>query len=124
MKGENRCQFYSWLRFTFIAIATPEKVPDQVAIERTKFFEILQNIPEFNYVLGDSAYTLSNKVLVHFTGSQREVPEKDSFNFHLSQLRIRIEMAFGRLVGKWRILRSPLQQGSLIKNIQIIMACE
>ena len=32
-------------------------------------------------------------------------------------------MAFGRLVGKWRILRSPLQQGSLKKNIEIIMAC-
>ena len=32
-------------------------------------------------------------------------------------------MAFGRLVGKWRILRSPLQQGTLKKNIDVIMAC-
>ena len=106
----------SWLRFTFFAIAAPGNVPDKVAIERTNFFEILRKIPEFHYVLGDPAYTLSNKVLVPFTGSQREVPEKDSFNFHLSQLRIRIEMAFGRLVGKWRILRSPLQEGSLKKE--------
>ena len=32
-------------------------------------------------------------------------------------------MAFGRLVGKWRILRSPLQQRSLHQSIKIIMAC-
>ena len=113
----------SWLRFTFFAVAAPGKVSDQTAIERTNFSEILNQIPDFHYVLGDAAYTLSNKVLIPFTGSQREVRENDSFNFHLSQLRIRIEMAFGRLVGKWRILRSPLQQGTLRKNIQIIMAC-
>ena len=113
----------SWLRFTFFSIAAPGKVPDQVALERTYFHQILDAIPNFHYILGDAAYTLTNKVLTPFTGSQRNVPEHDSFNFHLSQLRIRIEMAFGRLVGKWRILRAPLQQGSLKRNIQIIMAC-
>ena len=113
----------SWLRFTFFAVAAPGQVPDQVAIERTKFKQILDLIPDFHYILADPAYTLSNKILVPFTGSQRDSPENDSFNFHLSQLRIRIEMAFGRLVGKWRILRSPLQQGTLEKNIKIIMAC-
>ena len=113
----------SWLRFTFFSVAAPGKVPDQVAIERTSFKDILDSIPDFHYFLADPAYSLSNKVLVPFTGSQRDNPENDSFNFHLSQLRIRIEMAFGRLVGKWRILRSPLQQRSLRQNIKIIMAC-
>ena len=113
----------SWLRFTFFAVAAPGKVPDQVAIERTRFNRILESIPPYHYILADPAYLLTNKVLVPFTGSQRDNPENDSFNFHLSQLRIRIEMAFGRLVGKWRILRSPLQQGSLRKNIEIIMVC-
>ena len=112
-----------WLRFTFFAIAAPGKVPDQVALDRTRFIDIVNRIPNFHYILGDGAYKLSNKVLTPFTGSQRNVPEYDSFNFHLSQLRIRIEMAFGRLVGKWRILRSPLQQGSLKRNIDVIMAC-
>ncbi|KAK1934325.1 Periodic tryptophan protein 2 [Phytophthora citrophthora] len=35
-------------------------------------------------------------------------PDRDSYNFHVSQLRIRIEMAFGLLVNKWRILKQPL----------------
>ena len=42
-----------------------------------------------------------------------KIPEKliarDNYNFFISQLRIRIEMAFGQLVGKWRILKNPLQ---------------
>ena len=101
----------SWLRFTFFDVAAPGKVSDQAATERTSFHQILDTLPPFHYILGDAAYTLTNKVLISFTGSQRDVNENDSFNFHLSQLRIRIEMAFGRLVGKWRILRSPLQQG-------------
>ena len=107
----------SWLRFTFFAVAAPGKVPDQIALERTRFNEIMDRIPDFHYVLGDGAYQLTNKFLVPFTGGQREVPENDSFNFHLSQLRIRIEMALERLVGKWRILRSPLQQGTFKKTL-------
>ena len=104
-----------WLRFTFFAVAAPGKVPDQVALERTRFDEILDRIPTYHYILGDAAYLLSDKMLTPFTGSQREVPKNDAFNCHLSQLRIRIEMAFGRLVSKWRILKSPLQQRSLKK---------
>jgi hypothetical protein len=34
--------------------------------------------------------------------------KNDSFNFYLSQLRIRIEMCFGLMVTKWRILTMPL----------------
>ena len=41
--------------------------------------------------------------------AKRRFLEKcDNFNFFLSQLRIRIEMAFGLLVTKWRILHIPI----------------
>ena len=50
------------------------------------------------YGVGDAAYTLMERLLVLFTESQRLDPAKDSFNYYLSQLRIRVEMAFGRLV--------------------------
>ena len=36
-----------------------------------------------------------------FTGSQQADPTKDAYNFFLSQVRIRIEMAFGLLTTKW-----------------------
>jgi len=113
----------SFLRFSFFAVAAPGKEPDQSALDRTNFRTILEAIPDFWYIVADAAYSLSNKVLTPFTGSQRDIPENDAFNFFLSQLRIRIEMAFGRLVGKWRVLRQPLQQNSLQKNINVIMAC-
>ena len=113
----------SFLRFPFFAVAAPGKEPDQSALDRTNFRTILEAIPNFWYIVADAAYFLSNKVLTPFTGSQRDIPENDAFNFYLSQLRIHIEMAFGRLVGKWRVLRQPLQQNSLINNIKVIMAC-
>ncbi len=31
--------------------------------------------------------------------------EKDAYNFFLSQLQIRVVMAFGRLMNKWRIFK-------------------
>jgi hypothetical protein len=44
-------------------------------------------------------------MLVLFVGSQRDDPTQDKFNFFLSQLRIRIEMAFGLLQKKWCVLK-------------------
>jgi hypothetical protein len=61
-------------------------------------------------------------MMVPFIGSQRSDAINDAFNFYLSQVRIRVEMAFARLVLKWRILRAPLV-GSLGSSSRTIMAC-
>ena len=79
-------------RFIFFSIAAPGKTPDQLAFERTLFFNIVKNLPFGLYIVADAAYTLTDQVIVPFTGSQRDFPEKDAFNFFLSQIRIRIEM--------------------------------
>jgi DDE superfamily endonuclease len=42
----------------------------------------------------------------------REREAKESYNFYLSQLRIRVEMAFGMLVNKWWIFKSPLMHNT------------
>lgn len=57
------------------------------------------------YVVGGNAYCNNNTLLTSFTKSRTTTKSNDSFNFHLSQIRIRVEMAFGLLVNKWRILR-------------------
>lgn len=44
---------------------------------------------------------------------------KDAFNFYLSQLRIRIEQAFGMLVNKWRVFSSPLNLN--INNVHTLV---
>ena len=80
-----------------------------MAIERTNLLDVLEGLPPGVFLVGDAAYTLHDRVLVPFTGSQRDQKHKDAFNFFLSQLRIRIEMAFGLLTNKWQILRNNLQ---------------
>ena len=80
-----------------------------MAIERTNLLDVLEGLPPGVFLVGDAAYTLQDRVLVPFTGSQRDQKHKDAFNFFLSQLRIRIEMAFGLLTNKWQILRNNLQ---------------
>jgi hypothetical protein len=60
-------------------------------------------------VVGDNAYTLSSTLLIPYSGATKLNPSRDAFNFFLSQLRIRIEQAFGMLVMKWRIFKRPLE---------------
>ena len=95
-------------RFLFFAIAAPGKSPDQAAIERTRLSTALENLPFRSYLVGDAAYILTDKCLTLFTGSQRLNPSKDAINFFLSQVRIRIEMAFGLLTNKWQVLKETL----------------
>ena len=43
------------------------------------------------------------------SGDEKRDLTKDSYNYYLSQLRIRIEMSFGLLCSKFRILQRPIQ---------------
>jgi hypothetical protein len=82
----------------------------------------MQALPFGTYLIGDAAYSVSEKMLVPFTGSQQSNPSNDAHIFYLSQLRIRIEMAFGLMTNKWRILRAPLQTG-LAKSSKVLECC-
>lgn len=60
--------------------------------------------------------------MVPLKGPQKYIQENDAFNFYLSQLRIKIEQAFGFLTNKWRILRKSL--GSNINAaVKLLHAC-
>jgi hypothetical protein len=61
------------------------------------------------YIAGDNAYVCTERLLTPFCGSDRTIPENDVYNFHLSQLWIRVEMAFGLLKTKWWILCTALE---------------
>ncbi len=47
---------------------------------------------------------------------------KDICNFYISQLRIRVEQAFGLLVCKWRIFKKPLEL-KLHRVQHVVQAC-
>ena len=60
--------------------------------------------------------------MIPFTSAEILGEGYRAYNFYLSQLRIRIEMAFGLLTTKWRRLRSILNFATR-KNAQIIRVC-
>ena len=95
-------------RFTFFCLAAPGKTNDSVAIRRTSIPAWVLSLPPGYFIASDCAYSISEHIVAPYSGPQRYSERCDNFNFFLSQLRIRIEMAFGLLVTKWRILHTPI----------------
>jgi len=96
-------------RFIYFSVAAVGSTPDCSAFAKTDLPELLGNLPYPYYIPGDCAYICTNKLLIPYAGSHHDDSAKDSFNFHLSQLRIKIEQAFGMMVNKWRVLKRPLE---------------
>jgi hypothetical protein len=96
-------------RFVEVCVAAPGGANNVRAFKDSTLYPLVESLPIGKFVIGDNAYVCTESLLTPFSGPQKQQPEKDTYNFYLSQLRIRIEMAFGLLVTKWRILKSPLQ---------------
>lgn len=98
------------LRFIYFAVAAPGRTNDARAILKCEQLQILlDSLKEGNFFLvGDNAYVLCDEMLIPFSGNSMSEINR-TYNFFLSQLRIRIEMAFGRLTTKWRIFRRDLE---------------
>jgi hypothetical protein len=81
--------------------------------------EVFESLPLGCYGIADAAYTLSEHILTPFTSADRLDSAQDAFNYYLSQLRICVEMAFGRLVNKFRILSGKIN-GLLDRVTQLL----
>ena len=94
------------------------------AFDRCQFLkEWLASLPEGFFIGGDNAYTVTQKLVTPYRKAEfSDDTHKRTYNYYLSQLRIRIEMAFGRLTTKWRRLRSTLHFANKT-NSQIIRVC-
>ena len=82
----------------------------------------VDSLPPGFYVVADNAYILSEHMLIPFSGSLRQVPEHSTYNYFLSQLRIRVEQAFGQYSVKWRIICKPLETKLLTSSI-VLTTC-
>jgi hypothetical protein len=104
------------LVFMYVAVAGPGRIIDSRAFSCcTGLIEWFETLPDWCFVSADNAYPSTTKMLV---------PHKyhRAYTFYLSQLRIRIEMAFGQLTTKWRRLWMTLNFHSA-KNAKIICVC-
>lgn len=108
-------------RFCAMSAIAPGATNDWVAWLRSSLCKAVARLPPGFHIIGDAAYPVGEKLLTPFPG--RHLPAgKDSFNFHLSQLRVKIEQSFGILVSTWGILWRPLKvqyagRGDLIKAL-------
>ena len=57
-------------------------------------------------LFGDNAYLNSSFMATPYVNTSSG--DRDAYNFYFSQLRIRIECAFGMFVHRWALLRSPM----------------
>ena len=96
-------------RFTAVSAAAPGGTNDCTAIKETTLPDKINSLPLTAFVVGDNAHTCTEHLLTPFKGTSRNDHTKDFCNHHLSQCRIKIECAFGRLAGKWCIFKRPLQ---------------
>jgi hypothetical protein len=89
---------------------------DREACNEVELGALINALPGLFCVIGDCAYTPSEHLVPIFRGVNATAPRNDNFNFFASQLRIRIEMAFGLMVKKWGVLARPLTLK--IKNVK------
>lgn len=73
------------------------------------------------HLLGDPAYPLSDKIVKGYVGNNL-TPEEESFNVYHSSARMCVEIAFGRLKSRWRILQKKIDMQTTCTP-RIITAC-
>jgi hypothetical protein len=111
------------LQFIYFGAVSLGSTNDNISYSQAfDLMKIFESLPPGLFILSDAAYTLSETMLIPFTGVDQSDPAHDAFNYYLLQLRICVEMAFERLVGKFRILSGTVG-GSMDKVSLILTAC-
>lgn len=97
-------------RFIYFCVSSPGKTNDARAFSRCEgLTKAIDNFPEPYFLIGDNAYPLSKTMLIPYNAADGMTEDRRTYNFFLSQQRIRIEMTFGRFTSKWGIFKSNLR---------------
>jgi DDE superfamily endonuclease len=91
--------------FTYIGVAGPGNMEDRYAFNVNSLGENIESLPGLFCVIGDCAYMPTEHLVPIYRGDYARIRRND---FYASQLRIRIEMAFAKMVKKWAILQNKL----------------
>ena len=102
-------------RFISVCVAAPGGTNDLAAFRETSLSDWVHTLPIGKFMIGDNAYICSDQLLTPYHSDEIDDAKKDAYNFYVSQLQIRIEMAFGLMTQKRRILKQPLYVS--LKNV-------
>jgi hypothetical protein len=98
-------------RFLWIGVSAPGGMSDQTNYEMSNIATLVEQLPTSTYVLADNAYQVTEHLLTPFAGSQKGCIWNDSFNFHWSQVRIKIEQTFGICNSRCGVFQRQLTLG-------------
>jgi hypothetical protein len=110
-------------RFLDLSIVYPGSTSDCLAFEGMTLFQKLEAgiLAPGLCIFGDNAYLNTPYMATPYPAVSGGT--KDSYNFYHSQLRIRIECAFGIWTHRWAILRSAIPMGvSIKKTVALVIA--
>lgn len=119
---QGTCDAYG--RFTDIEIHHPAATSDYLCFKTSFIYKQLEKenfLADGLCFFGDNAYVNSSYMATPYPG--KTSTKKDAYNFFHSQLRIRIECAFGMLVARWAILRKPLPVNITIQKTCALTTC-
>jgi hypothetical protein len=101
----------------------PASTSDTLAFEDSDIYKRLETgvLAPGLFLFGDNAYMNTSFMATPFTRAGTGLPgtnnTRDDYNFYFSQLRIRIEWAFGMLVHRWSMLRNIFPSGISIARV-------
>lgn len=110
-------------RFLDVSVMFPASTSDCLAFEGSSLFGKLERglLADGLCIFGDNAYVNSPFLCTPYPNVSGG--EKDAYNFFHSQLRIRVECAFGMLVQRWGILRGAIPRGiSIGKTTSLVVS--
>ena len=110
-------------RFLDLDIGHPGATSDFLALSTSDFHSRLENnlLAPGLCIFGDNAYVNRTYMATPYKAVSSGC--KDDYNFYHSQLRIKIECAFGMLVNRWGILRSALSSKLTLQKIGSLIIC-
>ena len=110
-------------KFLDISITYGASSSDLLAFENSKLYRLLEKgiLARGLCLFGDNAYLNTLYMATPFPNTSGG--PKDNYNFYHSQLRIRIECAFGMLVQRWGILRMAMPMGITVKKTIALVNC-